>query len=288
MQKKLYSYKDWFEGKVYLETCAIIIPKNEKDKLIKVNNSFFSAQSLKLIESKQKEIFLDKAIELFKTFKRIFSKQFKSSKAKELFLKRELDDIRKILYLLPIQDLNFKNRTFTLFKNDLMIIRKYIDSQLIKGEEYFGFVHSPNFKFQHEKITNDFVYAKATFDYYNWLVEFNKFSKKEKISKKSKIKVKVIALIYFYNRIEINRINCNEIASKYGYNSKTSGEGLYQDYIKVSANSYRTKVVNESKFKCNYRLKLLDSAIKYLDGKSKSNALKDFKILESAIEENEW
>lgn len=302
MNKAIYNYTDWYEGRVYLNTCAIIIPKNKNDKPTAAVLTDFSPRHRKMIEIKQKEIFNAKSINQLKKFKDTFNERFKNSKAKDLFLKQEIEDNRKMLYLTPIQDLSFKNRNFQINKSDLLIIREYINNQLVKGEEYHGFVHSPNFKFQYEKFTNDLVYARVTFDYYNWLIKFSKSRIKSEDNSKNKIKksipnedlkteklsVKVIALICFYNNLQITRDNCDEIAAKYGYTAKTSGEGLYQDYSKFVENMYRTKIANESKVKCINRLKLIEDTIKHLDDTKKGDAEKDYKILEKAINEHDW
>jgi hypothetical protein len=169
---------------------------------------------------------------------------------------------------------------------------------MIKRYEYFGFVHSPKFKYPYEKFTNDFVYAEATFHYYNWLLKFNTNLKQSLLVKKekkviidetkSRVKVKVIALIYFYNGHPINRKKCIDIASIYKYDNPSSGEGLYQDYTKFSENNYRTKIAGDSKIKCTNKLKLIGIAIKHLNGTPENNAIKDFKNLENEIATHEW
>lgn len=301
MNKPIYNYTDWYKGKVYLETGAIIIDK-KVDKPTKAYLINFSKYTLKKIQSKQKDIFEAKSDDLLLKFKNQFKERFKKSEAKELLLKREIEDNRKILYLTPIQEIHFKNRTFTITKDDLLIMREFINNQIVKGEKYYGFVHSPNFKLQYEKLTHDLVYARVTFDYYNWLLNFqtslnksaansNKIEppiRKKADSKTDRIKVKVIALIYFYNEEPINRINCNEIAAKYNYRQKTSGEGLFHDYLKFNNINGRTKLAGESKVKCNNRLKLLEITITHLEGKAKENAKKDIQALEKAINEHSW
>lgn len=300
MIKPTYNYTDWYEGKVYLETGAI--DKNKTDNPIKAHLSDFSVNNLKKIQLKQKEIFDTKCSDKLIIFKKLFKERFKNSQAKELLLKREIEDNKKILYLIPIQELHFKNRSFTISKDDLTNMREYINTQIVKGEKYYGFVHSPNFKFQYKKVTDDLVYARVTFDYYKWLIKFqdsqnksmaiSKMDKhpirKKDDSKKGRINVKVIALIYFYNGRPINRINCDAIAAKFNYINKTSGEGLFQDYEKFSNNSNRIKLAGESRVKCNNRLKLIENTIIHLEGKAKENAKKDFQTLEKAIDENEW
>jgi hypothetical protein len=303
MKKPIYSYSDWYKGKVYLETGAIIISKTEK--AIKAQLDDFSEDTIKKIQSKQKEIFDTKCSAKLIEFKNVFKGRFKKSEAKELFLKHEIEDNRIILYLNPIQDLRFKNRSFIISKDDLFLMREYFYNQIIKGEKYYGFVHSPNFKIPYEKYTNDLVYTRVTFDYYNWLKEFrnrlnlksdtknskenSKIQKPIKVESKSdRIKVKVIALICIYNGVHITRVNCDEIAAKYHYTEKTSGEGLFQDYQKFSTTNGRIKLASESKVKCNNRLKLIEVASMHLKGKAKEHAMSEIQILEKAISEHDW
>jgi hypothetical protein len=299
MKKSLFNYSDWFTGKVYLETCASVIPKKILAAPTKVNSTQFSTYNFKKIQSKQKEIFNKSSTDLLKKFKKTFNERYKKSATKVLFLKREIDDNRKILFKKPIQDIKFLNRNFSISAIDIESMRDFIETQIIKGDEYFGFVHSPKFKYPNEKFTNDVVYAKVTFHYYNWLMKFYnnlkrsltvvKETKNEIIDKKKvRVNVKVIALIYFYNGNQINRKNCQEIASLYGYNEINSGEGLFQDYTKFIKIIYRTKTNDESKVKCNYRLGLIKIAISHLKGKEKENAEKDYKILENAIDYHDW
>ncbi len=297
MGKTTYNYTDWYQGRVYLETGAISI--NKTDSPIKAHLSDFSASSLKKIQSKQKEIFDTKCSNKLTKFKNIFTKRLKDSETKELLLKREIEDNKQILFFTPGRELLLKNRTSTFSKDDLLIIREYVNTQIVKGEKYYGFVHSPNFKFAYEKDTDDLVYARATFDYYNWLLKLSEKNKSISISNKhnnlkqvnskaEKIKVKVIALKYFYNNIAITRKNGMEIAAKYNYIESTSGEGLFQDYTKFRENNGRIKVNDESKIRCNNRLKLIGETINHLKGKAKEHAKKDYENLEKAIEKHIW
>jgi hypothetical protein len=142
----------------------------------------------------------------------------------------------------------------------------------------------------------------VTFDYYKWLLKFQSSRNKSKADSKTnqmaiqkkggsntdRIKVKVIALIYVYNSEPINRNNCSEIAAKYHYHKKMSGEGLFQDYLKFHINRGRTKLNGDTKVRCINRLKLIEIAISHLKGKAKENAERDYQILEKSIDEHEW
>lgn len=295
MNKPTYKYADWYKGNVYLETGAIIKSKTDNPIRAQLNN--FSTSDREKIELKQKEIFETKCAEKLTQFKHVFKKRFKMSDAKDLLLKREVEDNRKILFLNPVQELHFKNRSFTISEDDLSVMRDYINTQIVKGEKYYGFVHSPNFKFAYQKETNDLVYANATFHYYKWLIKFQGTNNKStsipkkdssaipnENSKTGRIKVKVIALIHIYKGPPITRKNCNEIAAKYNY----SGEGLFQDFTKFRSVNGRIKINDESKIKCKNRLELIESAIKLLRGKAREDAKKDHQELSKAIEKHEW
>jgi hypothetical protein len=132
MNKPAFIYKDWYLGRVYLETCAIIFDKRSETPS-KALLTDFSESTLKKIKLRQREIFDNKSAELLLKFKSIFKERYKKSEAKELLLKREVEDNRKILFLIPIQELHFKNRSFTLSKDDLLVMRDFINNQIVKG-----------------------------------------------------------------------------------------------------------------------------------------------------------
>lgn len=87
----------------------------------------------------------------------------------------------------------------------------------------------------------------------------------------------------FYNGIPINRNNCKEIAVKYGYNSKNSGEGLFHDYTKYSKNANRIGIDDESRRKNETKLNFLIKVVTLLKGKAKKHAKEDLAKLEKAI-----
>ena len=55
------------------------------------------------------------------------------------------------------------------------------------------------------------------------------------------------ALMYVYEDIDINESNCKELALKYGFNSKTSGKQLKDDYSKFRNSSVRTGLSENKK-----------------------------------------
>lgn len=93
-----------------------------------------------------------------------------------------------------------------------------------------------------------------------------------------------VALIYAYNGEVITRENCKEIAAKYGYYSKTSGEGLYQDYIKYTSAANRKGVKDtNSKKQLTNRIDLLKSVKMLVKDTSRPRLLDEVKSLETLL-----
>jgi hypothetical protein len=295
MNKEKYTYKDWWEGIVYLETCPIKFTKGA-DVGIKVDLRKFSKIDAQKIRKKQKEIFEKQRDKNLKLFIDTFKKRFKNSDAKLDYLKREFVDVNNIISDESGLSPQFYNWNITIRREDLSEMRAYVKEQIIKGEKNYGFIHSPNYIFQSKnKIPNE-IYARISWDYFVWLNNFvdslnKKYSKSEfneGIQKTNeKLGVPVIALLHFYRRTPISRENCKEIAATFGYNSKNSGEGLFQDYTKYSKNSNRIGVNDESKRKNETKRIFLAKAVTLLKGKAKKNAQADLAILEKKIQEIE-
>lgn len=108
-------------------------------------------------------------------------------------------------------------------------------------------------------------------------------SDKEDKNIKKKEKMKVIALLYYYNGQYITRDNAQSIANKYGYEAKTSGEGLYQDFTYYANNTNR-KASGENKIKCNNRIKNQNRVIELLSNEeAKSKAITELNLLKAKL-----
>ena len=100
---------------------------------------------------------------------------------------------------------------------------------------------------------------------------------------KKREKMKVIALLYYYNGQYITRDNAQSIANKYEYEAKTSGEGLYQDFAYYANNTNR-KASGESKIKCNNRIKDQKRVIELLiNENAKSKAITELNLLKAKL-----
>lgn len=93
-----------------------------------------------------------------------------------------------------------------------------------------------------------------------------------------------IALIHFYNGTIINRDNSKEIAAQYGYISKASGEGLYQDYIKYSSAANRKGVKNPNSVKqLTNKISLLKSVESLINSSAIPRLRDELKTLETLL-----
>jgi hypothetical protein len=104
-------------------------------------------------------------------------------------------------------------------------------------------------------------------------------------TKADRLKVKQIALIYIYEGNSITRVNAGEIAKVYGYNSATSGEGLFQDYTKFSSKANRIGTP-ETLIKRNNKIELFEGVLPHLiTDKAKEWALIEIEIMKAKFKE---
>lgn len=110
----------------------------------------------------------------------------------------------------------------------------------------------------------------------------NEASKEGTITE-TKIPMKQIALLHYYNGITITRQNANTIAKKYNYTAINSGEGLYQDYLFFTSNANRHSS-GETKIKLNNKIKLFENVIKLLTTENaKSKATTELNMLKNKL-----
>lgn len=122
----------------------------------------------------------------------------------------------------------------------------------------------------------------------NRLEMFNEFSPQQPEMKTDKLKVKQIALIYFYEGIQITRENAGEIAAKYGYTAKTSGEGLFQDYTYFCSTANRKGMPKGCTIKTlKNKIELFESVVSHLSDNNKQRVFDEIKILKT-IYDNEY
>lgn len=113
------------------------------------------------------------------------------------------------------------------------------------------------------------------------LIEPGNTQKQAPIDKKEG--VPVIALLHYYNEQFITRDNAQSIANKYGYTAKTSGEGLYQDFVFYTDNANR-KASGETKTKCKNRIESQKRVVELLiDENAKAKAMTELNILKNKL-----
>ncbi len=106
---------------------------------------------------------------------------------------------------------------------------------------------------------------------------------KSLITSKNKISIPEIALKYFYEDLmPITRDNSDNIAKKYDYISKKSGEGLYQDYTHYCKRTNR-KGDPGSLIKLNNKITLLTKVIEILPANKKKKAIDELAILKGFL-----
>lgn len=98
----------------------------------------------------------------------------------------------------------------------------------------------------------------------------------------NRLPLKAVALIQIYKGVLITRENGTGIAKEHGYDSRTSGEKLYQIGNKYSR--YSSRVGAETAKKSLNKLRLLNSLRPYLDGVPLEKLNEEISALESNIE----
>jgi hypothetical protein len=187
------------------------------------------------------------------------------------------------------------------------------------AEQYVRDIHLNFFHIQHTGINEGWVYVKKQypfilthkavkeFGYYSGIVNkveeqvkkyprlFATFDKcehnlppQQTETKTDKLKVPQIALIHVYEGIQITRGNAGEIAAKYGYRSKNSGEGLFQDYTNYCSTANRKgKPTPCTPKKLKNKIELFESVVNHLSDNNKQRAIDEIQILKT-IFENEY
>lgn len=103
--------------------------------------------------------------------------------------------------------------------------------------------------------------------------------------KKPQLTMPQIALIYSYSRLAITRKNADDIAAKNGFISITSGEALFQDYIKYSSRANRRgKPALCTYKKLMNKVRLFESILNELSKEEQYQAIEDITKLKNIIE----
>lgn len=170
----LYTYNDWWTGKVHLlwSPCAFekdepAVPGVDWDRFLKAD--------VPKIRNKQRLLYKSQVNELTSEWKKDFSKRYKQSELKHILLQRELQTFYDAMFRpYPDQELVHVGPKRLLFRShDLGNIQRWIESIIINGDDinYHG-VHSPNCRFKDWRKKPDDIYANSCWIYYKWLQTF--------------------------------------------------------------------------------------------------------------------
>lgn len=183
-------------------------------------------------------------------------------------------------------------KEFTPNKRKKEIYNSYLFYNIASGDKD---ILNSNYKLSiYEKKLIELVYEKYLIAYKNLEKEifeiylmFNiKQTKTE--TKTNKLKVKQIALIHVYEGKEITRGNAVAIAAKHGYNSESSGEGLFQDFTFYRSTANRKgKPTPFTPKRLKNKIELFESVINHLSDNNKQRAIDEINILKT-IYQNEY
>ena len=205
------------------------------------------------IKTYQKEIF-ESCVEVFATeLKEIFNKDITKSKYSDSDkIERYKDSIYWLLKSIPT---NYKDTDLPYMKDPERFIHglKSITIKDIRDcyKDYFSY-DILNYSWITASMKETGLYQDTVevvvvgyIRFLDWLKE--KKDTPKSVDGKKDYFIGDYALMYVYEDIDINESNCKELALKYGFNSKTSGKQLKDDYSKFRNNSVRTGLSENKK-----------------------------------------
>lgn len=261
--------QDWLDGKFALYSSNILfkhnegvipadIPEAEKIKLREnkfkwmesneqqylIKETELPAKVLSCIKKEQKKIFkkiLNDKLELLK-------KDFNNSKKNKKYKDDEIHDIKVILDIRTsdkslqedIKNNYLFNRNIDEVIEDLEQIRTYY-LKIIKRNKpkQFGFINSPNFKFQDTRKVPYQIMATALFQYLKWLE-----NDKRKVVNETKFSNPQIAIAIY-----LEDLNLKEVASEWisEYGKSGNSRSILNDAIKNERTIINPSVANRKK-----------------------------------------
>lgn len=168
---KKYSYKDWWNGEIYLLYATIFFTEKNKNNIPpRVSWDQIRQTDILKIKDKQKDIFNTTVTKLVKDWKEDFAKRYKNSKATNLLLNYELLKFENILYGPSTNGHLFSHREILITIESLSTIRNFIYDTKVNGVALkFDFIHSPNFLFQEKTQIPPEIYAECCWLFVKWL-----------------------------------------------------------------------------------------------------------------------
>ena len=184
MSVEMYSFEDWYLGKVNLDTESLIYNVRKDKKPIVVSlNSFPHNDQERIIEEKR-IIFDKKVLYVFNSFVNEFNSKLDDSEYKLRLLDSHIRECFAILNnKMPNVDIIKTKYLGIIFeKEDLIKIQDYFKKYRLKGiTNNFHFVHSVNSKYYNEDFVKNEVYSSAICDFYIFLKKLKNLPLKKKI-----------------------------------------------------------------------------------------------------------
>lgn len=204
----------------------------------------------------------------------------------------ELTDIHiDQLYYFDLSSLQkvLKDNYFTT-ETVIPYIRELFDNYKTSGGDPFywlsSLLESINLNPQNYKVELRSVIEKSLIEWIDIYSKINNVAHQR--TETNKLKVPQIALIHVYEGIQITEENAKEIAANYGWTAKTSGKGLYHDYLKYCKTADRkAKPTAETKKTLINKIELFKSVVNYLTDKAKQKANDEINILNTILK-NEY
>jgi hypothetical protein len=151
------------------------------------------------------------------------------------------------------------------------------ESAGIKSTKEFNFLYCTSLRVLYERLLNGGSTPK---------VSTPSVITPSQSDEKKRLKVPVIALIHIYEKKPLTEENAQMIAAEYGYNAKTSGKGLYDDFLKYRSSADR-KGNLDTKKKLRNKIALFESVLEHLSETARNKANDEIEILKNTLK-NEW
>lgn len=166
------TYDNWWNGDVTLAYSKRYFDENEKFFVVHWDD--FSLTDVQKIKVKQCELFDEKVNDLLQKHRTTFIERYNNSSDKSAYYENEYQEYRKIIYG-TIPNYNSNPIPFPISgkyyeQSYLIEIQNYINRTIINGiDDGLDFIHSPNCKYQDNRLPDSRIYARFVWEYFKWL-----------------------------------------------------------------------------------------------------------------------
>jgi len=290
-----YTYDDW-QGSQEVQSRVsgnfLNVPILFKDEnIIRVYR--IAKPEMDKIRTEQERLFCERVNQMTERYKSEYQAKADKSMDLPILFKDEIEALENLFYPDKVKVPILQNGEPNLIKGKGVIwgiglingaglrrLRETYQTWVIDGKRDYSYV---------KYIQNDFsvdvpVSVIALKLYYDWLKEKPKKIENHQPAQQ-KLTVKQIALIHIYNQKTITRENADSIAGGYGFNSKRSGEGLFQDYTFYSSTANRKGKPNPpTQKKISNKIEMFEGINQYLTDAGKKWANDEIQILKTFLE----